>query len=973
MSWQASGSYSDDNLSQTEKVGWIAKTNMRRTQNLVVGTTGGWFLLVTLGLQLVFSGSLSGAAFSDFDNPANDQGKFELGQNLNPPAPGITNDVPGGNNVMRLVWGSQLNISSLTYDLTDGGLFDRIEADFDFRVMGDADGFGFLLFDTAIYGQNEVVPRQGFQGVQVYQEPAGTNSLGIGFDIHKGTEGRIELNDNHLSVHFNNALLAEFDAGPVDLNSGQWIHAKIIARPGDGHSDVSVVLTPTNGSPHTVFTNYAVNGFAPYESRPHWGARSGNFLTNVVDLDNINVQFIDPAPVVFEFGFTNFATVEEVPAYVYVNKVGGNTAPVTVDFFTSNGSAVAGTDYVATNGTLTFGPDDIIHMIPIWITDNATANGAKTFNVTLTNAGAGTTLSTVTTVPVTIHDDDNRALVGEWEPMVINMPTNTTGGQSPIVPIHLNLLPNGKILLWDRHGAAFGGTDGHPQLWDPIAGTFTPTPQLSYDLFCAGHALMADGRLFVPGGHVNDGVGEDKAAIYDPKANTWSVLATNMNAGRWYPTATVLANGDILVEAGTIDIPTDVNPLPQIWQIASQTWRDLTTAGAQHGRFPIWANYYPFMYQAPNGKVFCAGPQQMARYLDISGTGNWEDVSASSLNYRDYGTSVMYGDGKVMITGGNPPETYDTISLLGTTSTIYPSRVTEVIDLNGTNPTWRVSTPMNIGRRHSTATLLPDGNVLMLGGSSSPGFNTSVGAARWAELWDPEAETWTPQAAAQRYNGYHCNALLLPDGRVVTTGGGHPNPPDVPAVAPNFGAEPTAEIYSPHYLFSGPRPTILSAPESVTYGETFFVETPEATNITDISWLRIGNTTHAFNQNQRISFLGFTNSSEGLWCEAPFDPHLTPPGHYMMFILTSNGVPSVASIIKIGMGIREMFPVGNDKEIHISTVPGNNYQLEYSDTVPAASWWPVGAPVTATNLTTIVTDVGGGTATNRFYQVRHVP
>lgn len=951
-----------------EDMSKLTRTNSFGRSGLTV-----WAVLTLLAL-VVFAGSrqLQAAAVTDFDNPGNDSGKFEADQNQAPPPPGVTNDVPAGNAFMRMVWGTRTNISSLTYDITDPGLFDRIESDFDFRISGVADGFGFMLFSTAVYGQKEVVPRQGFVGVQVYQEPAGTNSLGIGFDIHKGTEGRVELNDNHLSVHFNNALLAEFDAGPVNLNSGDWIHAKIIARPGDGFSDVSVILTPTNGQPHTVFTNYVVNGFTPYESRPHWGARSGSFETNIVDLDNINVQFIDPAPVVFEFGFTNFATVEEVPAFVYVNKVGGNTSPVTVDFFTTDGTAVAGVDYIGTNGTLTFGPNDVIHLLRLPIVDNTNVNGAKTFFLTLTNAGAGTALTADTTASVAIFDDDDRALVGEWQEMVIDMPANSTGGQSPIVPIHLNLLPNGKILLWDRHSAAFGGTDGHTRLWDPVVGTFTTPPALAYDMFCAGHALMADGRLFIPGGHVNDGVGEDKAIIYDPGSNTWTQLPP-MIGGRWYPTVTTLANGDLLVEAGTIDIPTDVNPLPQIWQIASQSWRNLTTAGAQHGRFPIWANYYPFMYQASNGKVFCAGPQQMARYLDISGTGNWQDVAASSLNYRDYGTSVMYADDKVMITGGNPPETYATISLLGTTATVYPSRVTEVIDLSSNAPTWRTAKPMNIGRRHSTATLLPDGNVLMLGGSSSPGFNTSVGAARWAELWDPETETWTPQAAAQRYNGYHCNALLLPDGRVVTTGGGHPNPPDVPAVAPAFGAEPTAEIYSPHYLFSGPRPTITSAPEAVTYGETFFVETPNATNITDVSWLKFGNTTHAFNQNQRISFLSFTNTTGGLFCEAPTDPYLTTPGHYMMFILTSDGVPSVAFVIKVGMGILSVTALGNDNEVTVTTVPGNNYQVEYSDSLPATSWTPVGTAVGATNVTMAITNVGGALVPNRFYQVRHVP
>ncbi|MBL6765310.1 MAG: DUF1929 domain-containing protein [Verrucomicrobiae bacterium] len=914
--------------------------------------------------------------FADFDDVQNDLGKFEAGQNQNPPPPAVTNDVQGGNSFIRMTWGTTLNLSSLTYDLDtgDGGLFGRVEADFDFRMSGVGDGFGFILLSTEIYGRKEIVPRQGFVGAQVYQEPTALQSLGIGFDFFQGTEGRQELNGNHVSVHFHEKLLQEFDAGPVDLNSGGWIHAKIIARPGGTNSDVSLVLTPQGGQPFTVFTNYVVSDFVAAETRPHFGARSGSFDLGTIDLDNLDINYLEPAPVAFEFGFTNVATVESENPLIYISKVGNSPATVSVNYATADGTALAGDEYQTAAGTISFAPgEDPIKLIPITIIDDSDLEPTRTFSVALTGSSAGTLIGARNVANVAIHDDDDPSFVGKWDPVVRSMPLNAAGGQSSVVAIHLNLLPTGQILLWDRHGSV-SGTDGNPRLWDPVTGVFEAAATQDYDLFCAGHALMADGRLFVPGGHILDGMGEVKAAIYDPWSNAWTQLP-DMNAGRWYPTATMLANGDMLVEAGTIDIPQDVNRLSQIWQVASGTWKNLTTAEPQHGRFPIWANYYPFMYQAGNGKVFCAGPQQMARWLDISGTGNWEDVAESSLLYRDYGTSVMYADGKILITGGNPPEIYTTTSILGTTATIYPSRVTELIDINEPNPTWRATTPMNSGRRHATATLLPDGKVLVTGGSSSPGFNIHAGAVRWAEIWDPETERWTPLAAAQRYNGYHCNALLLPDGRVVTTGGGHPNPPDAPTAgeAPEFGAEPSAEFYHPSYLFNGARPSITSAPSAVTYGETFYVETPDAANVAKVSWIKLGNTTHAFNQNQRINFLSFTNSAGGIWCAAPDNPYLCTPGHYMMFLLNSNGVPSVASIVRVAMGILSVAEQGSDNLITVTTVPGNNYRVEYTDTLPATGWTTVGTAVSASANTTQVTDVNGASALNRFYRVQQVP
>ena len=86
------------------------------------------------------------------------------------------------------------------------------------------------------------------------------------------------------------------------------------------------------------------------------------------------------------------------------------------------------------------------------------------------------------------------------------------------------------------------------------------------------------------------------------------------------------------------------------------------------------------------------------------------------------------------------------------------------------------------------------------------------------EIWDPDTDTWTETAVArQRPRLYHSSSLLLPDGRVLLAGGG--------AFAPAVN-ETNAEIYSPPYLFKGPRPTITSAPAQLQLGQTFTVNTP---------------------------------------------------------------------------------------------------------------------------------------------------
>src|SRR5438552_17621257 len=113
---------------------------------------------------------------------------------------------------------------------------------------------------------------------------------------------------------------------------------------------------------------------------------------------------------------------------------------------------------------------------------------------------------------------------------------------------------------------------------------------------------------------------------------------------------------------------------------------------------------------------------------------------------------------------------------------------------------------------------------------------------------------------------------------------------------------PEVEVFSPPYLFAGARPMISSAPAGVGYGQTFSVQTPDAASITAVTWIRLPSVTHAFDQNQRINRLSFIRGSGTLSVTAPNNANVTPPGHYMLFILNGQGVPSVATIVQIGGG-----------------------------------------------------------------------
>lgn len=455
------------------------------------------------------------------------------------------------------------------------------------------------------------------------------------------------------------------------------------------------------------------------------------------------------------------------------------------------------------------------------------------------------------------------SVVGQWS-AVVQWSTPSPGW----VPTHAILLPTGNVLYVSSYD------DGaKPKIWNPSTGSITSAALPGYNLFCMGHSLLASGSVFTTGGHVTDYVGYAHSSVYNPFTNTFS-RKSDMNGGRWYPTNTTLSNGDVLVVSGTSTGKEDYNNLPQVFQTSTGTFRSLTNA-------VLRLQLYPFMFLAPNGKVFLAGWQPDTRYLDTAGTGIWYKVANSNFGWRNYGSAVMYQKGKILIVGGGGDVAGGAL----------PTRSAEVIDLNSSTPAWKYIASMAYQRRQLNATLLPDGKVLVTGGSSGSGFDNWQHPVYAAEEWDPATNTWHTLASASKYRGYHSFALLLPDGRVLT-GGGQLN-----SSGQANGAN--IQIYSPPYLFKGTRPTISSFPTSVSYGSTKFIGTADVSSITSVSWIRLGAVTHSFDQNQRFTTLMFTKVTGGLNVVFPSSSKLSPPGHYLLFILKS-GVPSLGKIIHIG-------------------------------------------------------------------------
>jgi len=491
----------------------------------------------------------------------------------------------------------------------------------------------------------------------------------------------------------------------------------------------------------------------------------------------------------------------------------------------------------------------------------------------------------------TAHADADPKEVGRWDPKF----------SLPNVAIHVHLLPNGKVLFWGRRDEPHLTLDEHfctPQIWDPATRTTTPTPKptladgrTTVNLFCSGHTFLPDGRLLVAGGHLFDSKGVNQAATYDYRSNTWTALPL-MNNGRWYPTAVTLHDGSPLVMSGSFEGPngtTPTNEVQQVWD--GHTWRPLVNF---HGM-----QLYPRVHAAPDGRAFMSGPLAQSFELDTNGAGNWTPLQgpggSRANGSRDYAPSVMYDVGKVIyIGGGNAPGNH------------VPTAAAETIDLTIPNPAWRPTGNMHHPRRQHNATILPDGTVLVTGGTrggggKGDGFNdlTHGAPVHEAELWDPATGQWTQLAAEDVDRCYHATAILLPDATVLSAGGGEYRPDGSPAENPPEDSHRDAQIFRPPYLFRGPRPDLTTAPEEVTYGQSFAVGTSHPEEIGSVSWIRLSSVTHSFNMDQRINFLAFRTAAGGLTITAPHDADICPPGHYMLFLLNKAKVPSIAKILHI--------------------------------------------------------------------------
>jgi hypothetical protein len=519
---------------------------------------------------------------------------------------------------------------------------------------------------------------------------------------------------------------------------------------------------------------------------------------------------------------------------------------------------------------------------------------------------------------------------GHWEPIKYKF---------KYLPVHIALLHTGKVL-------AFGGSGNDPDyLNNPFpAEIFEPNEigkdnngkvytisnnGIEGDIFCAGHTYFSDGKLLIAGGtYKYDGSslnpqlppfsGLEHAYIFDPISLSWQRVP-NMKHGRWYPTCIMVSDGRIITMAGlSKQFPWVFLSEIEAFYNDSKEWK---TMKGSNWRLPL----YPRLHLLPNGEIFYAGsfnthyvyPFIVTAFPSATfniNTGKWKKIGNPHNKKREEGTTVLLPlvppeyHAKVLLIGGGTFQGDNAISDI------------ELIDFSSPDPKYKHIGNMKHPRYYNYAVILPDQSILVLGGKTGKkGHHHPIhemdkmmskhddghhhnhngelphtdGAVLEPELYKPDENKWYPMADMKVDRLYHSNALLLPDGRVMTAGSN-------PERKEN---ELRIEIFNPPYLFRGERPQInnISA-DNITYGSSFEIEinNNQAEDILSVALIHPTVTTHCVNVDQRYVGLEFDKiDSTILKSSIPKNKNIIPPGYYMLFIINKRKVPSIARFVLI--------------------------------------------------------------------------
>lgn len=497
----------------------------------------------------------------------------------------------------------------------------------------------------------------------------------------------------------------------------------------------------------------------------------------------------------------------------------------------------------------------------------------------------------------------NESVVGTW--------WSRSDPDWPIIPVHASLTPDGRVLTY---GAGLANAAG--QVTDPTV----QTGKFVYDVWDPAFGLDG-GHLTLPNSTPTDLF--CSAQLILPQ----SLDILIVGGDNWTGTQTTNTgvNSSNLFRFSNNSLTPSANMNLPRWYATMTTLPDGGVyiqgglGGEAHpevrlpgGGFQLLSGIdtsgifwsYPRAWVAPNGKLFGYSDRTMY-YVDWHGAGTITPLGDMPVDGPSGVTSteVMYRPGKILRVGGG---SYGPgVDSIGKTAAV-------IIDINGPTPVVTPTAPLPRGLNYANATVIPDGRVVVTGGElgnnvmNTPNFN--------ALIWNPANGQWTwgSWTGSGMARMYHSNGLLLPGGMILVTGGGAPGPQ----------ANNNAEIYYPPNLYNtsnqpAVRPVITQAPATLSIGLNFSVTVDNGAVFPTsgtVALIKTGAVTHGFNMDQRYIPLTYTRSGTKLTVKAPTSAYVAPPGMYLLFALNKNGVPSWGKMVRMNISATAAAPAAAVQE-----------------------------------------------------------
>jgi hypothetical protein len=553
-----------------------------------------------------------------------------------------------------------------------------------------------------------------------------------------------------------------------------------------------------------------------------------------------------------------------------------------------------------------------------------------------------------------------------------------TSSTNRLVATHAANLPDGRIISWSAWDSlTFGIIAGERHdysegfVWNPKAGTgptsFTEADNdgggtlnqnRGHDMFCAGLAMAPDGRVIGVGGGTEDSL--KKVSFFNFRSSEWEE-GPLMARDRWYATAVALPDGRTFATLGD-----DSRDTAEILNASRSSWQGLGGENAfddikptrtdinigtsfqtqEEWEFGEVDEWYPYLHVAPDSSLFQSGPIPRFKKINTSNAAITDiTTSVPNAQMRTWGNSVMFDEGKILVTGGSVVRGFDA------------TQSGMVIELNSSGGVSAQAIPeMRFKRSFQNSVVLPTGDVLIIGGNTTgkqmvDGSNSLIAdpnapfatyapnpdgcpvgdpvctdarnaKKRWPsdkptetvytpEVYSPSKNTWRDMNDMSTPRNYHSVALLLEDGRVLAAGGGLCGR----ICASNH---PDGEIYEPAYLFNpdgslANRPVVQNVPTSIGTGQQFTVtmgSLGDGSAISKFTLIKLSAVTHGINTDLR--YFEFSENKDEAEGRTHFEQlsatsykltttsnkNVLTPGYYFLFAINDNGVPSVAKVVQ---------------------------------------------------------------------------